>query len=72
MRGWEGFLESPAHQQGRGCYVQGEGHGMWGTEACHLTFPLLGLEGGRHQGTWMPEENDGTKGTCASGSIRVG
>lgn len=31
-----------------------------------------GLEGDGHQGTWLPGESGSTKGTCASGSVRVG
>lgn len=37
---------------------------MWARSSCHLTFPSLG--------TWMPEENGGTKGTCAGGSVGGG
>lgn len=46
---------------------------MWGTEApvTSHSYPW-GLRGCGHQGTWMPEENGGTKGTCASGSVGGG
>lgn len=46
---------------------------MWGTEAPATPPPHpWGLEGGGHQGTWLPGESGSTKGTCASGSVGVG
>lgn len=69
-------LQAPARwgRGGRGeCYVQGEVHGMWGTEAPATPPPHpWGLEGGGHQGAWLPGESGSTKGTCASGSVGVG
>ena len=46
---------------------------MWGTEAPATPPPHpWGLEGGWHQGTWLPGESGSTKGTCASGSVGGG
>lgn len=46
---------------------------MWGTDAPVTSHSHpWSLRGCGHQGTWMPEENGGTKGTCASGFVGVG
>lgn len=46
---------------------------MWGTEAPATPPPHpWGLEGGGHQGAWLPGDSGSTKGTCASGSVGVG
>lgn len=44
---------------------------MGDRSSCHLTFPSFGIEG---VGTRAPgcQENGGTKGTCASGSVGGG
>lgn len=46
---------------------------MWGTDAPVTSHSHpWSLRGCGHQGTWMPEENGGTKGTCASGFVGGG
>lgn len=44
--------------------TEGGARSVGDRSSCHLTLPSLG--------TWMPEENGGTKGTCAGGSVGGG